>query len=227
MKPRALTVIAGPNGSGKSTLTNYLIAQGVDFGRYINADELAKNHGLYDDFGMKAAQKLADDAREECLLKHINFSFETVMSHESKPLFMARAKAAGYNVTLFFVATENPEINLARVKARVALGGHNVPEDRIVARYWRSIDLLSQAILSTNRTVIFDNSLPGSLEGLSALRPVIEANCYEKSLSVEFIAPVPKWAKSALNFEKQGAVPWLERRTRTQLHYQLPIQTET
>lgn len=41
---------------------------------------------------------------------------------------------------------------------RVNNGGHSVPEDKIVSRYKRSLDLLAQAISLTNRAYIFDNS---------------------------------------------------------------------
>jgi predicted ABC-type ATPase len=56
------------------------------------------------------------------------------------------------------VATEDPEINVSRVRNRVALGGHPVPEDKIVSRYHRSLELLIDAIRHTNRAYIFDNS---------------------------------------------------------------------
>ncbi|HEY3762032.1 MAG TPA: hypothetical protein VGN23_09825 [Verrucomicrobiae bacterium] len=56
------------------------------------------------------------------------------------------------------MATDDPAINLSRVRNRVKLGGHTVPEDRIVSRYHRSLDLLMDAIRHTNRTYIFDNS---------------------------------------------------------------------
>ncbi len=49
-------------------------------------------------------------------------------------------------------------INILRVQRRVSLGGHSVPEDKIIARYIRPLDLLVDAIRHTNRAYIFDNS---------------------------------------------------------------------
>lgn len=59
---------------------------------------------------------------------------------------------------MYFVATEDPEINVARVQHRVETGGHAVPHDKIVSRYARSLDLLSEAVTFANRAYIFDNS---------------------------------------------------------------------
>ena len=100
----------------------------------------------------------ADFIRYQLLKQGQSFTFETVMSSADKVLFLAKAKELGYKTYLYFVATENPSINLERIKNRVKNGGHNVPEDKVIARYHRSLDLLLDAIKQTNRTYIFDNS---------------------------------------------------------------------
>lgn len=63
-----------------------------------------------------------------------------------------------FRTYLYYVATEDPMINILRVQRRVSLGGHSVPEDKIIARYIRPLDLLVDAIRHTNRAYIFDNS---------------------------------------------------------------------
>jgi predicted ABC-type ATPase len=40
----------------------------------------------------------------------------------------------------------------------VNLGGHPVPEDKIVTRYHRSLGLLMDAIRQSDRAYVFDNS---------------------------------------------------------------------
>ena len=80
------------------------------------------------------------------------------MSHPSKVELLAQAQARGYRTYLYFVATDDPAINISRVRNRVKLGGHEVPEDRIEKRYHRSLELLMSAIRHTNRAYIFDNS---------------------------------------------------------------------
>jgi len=153
-----LVVIAGPNGSGKTTLTHRLREQGVDFGEYINPDDIAASlQGLYDR-RVRAAQKIADERRDACVRERRSFSFETVMSHASKIDIMRAARDAGFHVTLYFVGTEDPRINIARVSNRVSLGGHDVPHERIVSRYLKTMDALMNAVEVVDQAFLIDNS---------------------------------------------------------------------
>jgi predicted ABC-type ATPase len=196
-------VIAGPNGSGKSTLTQYLLESGVDFGTYINPDEIALTLEMPEPERSKQAQAVADFKRESCLQGRLSFSFETVMSHPSKVEIMLRAHDAGYDVTLFFVATSDPEINVRRVENRVATGGHNVPHDRIRSRYERSLSYLLHAALVARRTVVFDNSalvnlprrasFPGAKAGLRPVAEVIRADDNHYIVTLE--EDVPEWVQ--------------------------------
>jgi|APGre2960657444_1045066.scaffolds.fasta_scaffold17452_3 predicted ABC-type ATPase len=99
-----------------------------------------------------------DFLSQRLLAQKSSFTLETVMSHPGKVALLTQAQAAGYRNYLYFVATDDPAINISRVHNRVMLGGHAVPEDRIVQRYHRSIALLMEAIRQTNRAYIFDNS---------------------------------------------------------------------
>ena len=104
------------------------------------------------------AALVADFLRHKLLGMQVSFTFETVMSSRDKIEFMRKAQEAGYKVYLYFIATEDPEINVDRVRFRAANGGHPVPEDRIRARYERSLALLDEALTHTNRAYLFDNS---------------------------------------------------------------------
>lgn len=93
--------------------------------------------------------------------RHLNcnkLTFETVMSHPSKLDFIRKAKENGYRIYLYFVALDNPELGIARVKARVLQGGHDVPDQKIIDRYERTMNLLLEAIKLSDRSFIFDNS---------------------------------------------------------------------
>lgn len=107
------------------------------------------------------ASVAADFIRKKLLEKRVSFSFETVMSSPDKIELLERARLLGYRTYLYYIATEDPEINIARVKSRVHLGGHDVPKDKIVSRYARSLDLLLPAIRQSNRAYLFDNSRHG------------------------------------------------------------------
>jgi predicted ABC-type ATPase len=107
------------------------------------------------------ASVAADFLRQKLLQKRVSFSFETVMSSPDKVALLKQAQSLGYRTYLYYIATEDPSINVARVKARVNLGGHDVPEDKIVSRYARSLDLLLPAVKHTHRAYLFDNSRHG------------------------------------------------------------------
>lgn len=101
---------------------------------------------------------LVDFLRHKYLDTHQSFTFETVMSSDDKIGIMKKAQQKGYKTYLYYVATENPDINLLRIHQRVQMGGHSVPSNKVVSRYFRSLDLLSEAIKYSNRAFIFDNS---------------------------------------------------------------------
>jgi len=104
------------------------------------------------------ASVIADFIRHKLLAARASFTFETVMSSPDKVDFLRKAKEHGFRTYLYFVATEDPAINISRVANRVAAGGHPVPEEKIISRYYRSLDLLSEAVRYTDRAYIFDNS---------------------------------------------------------------------
>lgn len=163
-----LLVIAGPNGSGKTTLRQGLEASGIALPHHIDPDQIAATIEGDAQERSRAAQRVADDRRTRFLSERRSFSFETVLSHPSKIAFMRAARAAGYLVILYFVATADPLVNIARVADRVAKGGHDVPEDRVRARYERSLGLLATAAREADRVYVFDNSGCGDERRLCA-----------------------------------------------------------
>ena len=101
---------------------------------------------------------MAEFLRHYLLRSNQTLTFETVMSHPSKLEFLREARQLGYRVYLYFVATNDPLVNIARVKARVAKGGHPVSAEKIIERYYRTLALLRPALKLTDRAYIFDNS---------------------------------------------------------------------
>jgi predicted ABC-type ATPase len=104
------------------------------------------------------ASVISDFIRQRLIDKQVSFTFETVMSHISKVEIMKEARARGYRTYLYFVSTENPDINIDRVAIRVQEGGHPVDPPTVRARYQRSLNLLSEAVFASDRAYIFDNS---------------------------------------------------------------------
>ena len=128
IKPEII-VFAGPNGSGKSTITGVAYTKGIRY--YINADEIKRSTLCSD---IEAARK-AESLREEALQERKDFIFETVLSTERNLNLLKRAKEQGYFIRCIYVLTNNPKVNILRVRARVDDGGHDVPEDKIMSRY--------------------------------------------------------------------------------------------
>jgi predicted ABC-type ATPase len=104
------------------------------------------------------ASVTADFLRQKLLAAKKSLTIETVMSHPGKVELLKTAQELGYRTYLYFIATEDPAINVSRVASRVRQGGHPVPEDKIVKRYHASLNLLIDAIRHTNRAYLFDNS---------------------------------------------------------------------
>ena len=88
-----------------------------------------------------------------------SFSQETVFSHPSKVAALKSAEEAGYRTYLYFVATSDIAINIARIASRVQSGGHSVPEDKVVARAKRTLDNIGAALPFCSRAFFFDNSM--------------------------------------------------------------------
>jgi predicted ABC-type ATPase len=131
------------------------------------------------------AALLVDFIRNLLIERKATLSFETVMSHPSKKDILRFALDNGYACNLHFVTTVSPIINIARVKDRVQKGGHDVPEDRIRSRYLKSLELLSEIIPVTKRTVLYDNS--GKVYR-------IIATIYDgKLITLHDALPLPKW----------------------------------
>ena len=104
------------------------------------------------------AADIAEFIRQRLLAEGISFTYETVMSHPDKIKFLKAAKNSGYRVYLYFVSTEDPEININRVNIRVAQKGHDVLNNIIKDRYYKSLKNLKSAVKESSRAFIFDNS---------------------------------------------------------------------
>lgn len=132
------------------------------------------------------ASDIASFIREELLEQQQSFAFETVFSHESKLQFMKKAKSLGYKVYFYFLATDDPEININRVNVRVDKKGHAVDPKKIIQRYYRSLDLLYDAVKTSSRSYIFDNS--GRYFELIA-----EVEDGRKVEILDFVRQTPNW----------------------------------
>ena len=159
-----LIVVAGPNGSGKTTVTRELLShRWLDGVAVINPDEIAQ-HTFGDWNSQEAVLQAAQAAkaeREEALACRRSIAFETVFSAPDKPEYVWRALDAGFFVRFFFVCTDSPTINAARVAKRVMEGGHKVEIGKIIDRYAKSVANAAAILPFVDRGYVYDNSVDG------------------------------------------------------------------
>lgn len=110
------------------------------------------------DINSYIAADIAEFFRQSLLENGVSFTYETVMSHAGKVSFMELAQQKGYRVYLYYIATNDPDININRVQIRRAQKGHDVSPDIIKKRYYKSLEHLKQAVANTDRAFLFDNS---------------------------------------------------------------------
>lgn len=149
LKPEII-VFAGPNGSGKSSVTKLskVILP------YINADDI-KCSTLCTD--LEAAKK-AEALRNQLIENKRGFTFETVMSTDRNLNLLKKAKEKGFFIRCIYVLTIDPNINIFRVQSRKMAGGHDVPKEKILSRYYKALNLLPDLIEICDVCHIYDNS---------------------------------------------------------------------
>lgn len=96
--------------------------------------------------------------RDLMIEQNKSFSFETVMSHPSKIEEIKFLISKGYKAYFYFICIDDPDVNIARVKNRVDKGGHNVSDEKIEDRYFRTLELVHKVIPICYRAYLFDNS---------------------------------------------------------------------
>ncbi|MCZ8251726.1 MAG: zeta toxin family protein [Hylemonella sp.] len=191
-----LYLIAGPNGAGKTTLYRALLLTGTlpADAEFVNADHHEALHlqHIPDPLARsKAAQAWAEARRAELLQTGQSFVSETVFSHPSKLALITEAQAQGYFVMLLVVALEDPQQLLERVAQRVREGGHAVPQERILARYPRTLAHLTRAVRLADAAVLYDSQdvTPGAHTAVALCK---------KAWTQELVQPLPGWAQRVL-----------------------------
>ena len=186
-------MLAGPNGAGKSTLYRALAAQALidPSAEFVNADLYEAEHLQHmpdPAIRSNAAREWADARREALLDAGISFTSETVFSHPSKIALIQSARERGFIVVLIVVGLDDTETLLARVARRVQHGGHDVPRERILERYPRTLMNLRSAVKLANVAFLYDSTSPHRLV----------ATC-EEGACIQQDDRVPNWAKTVLD----------------------------
>ena len=157
-KPQA-TIFAGTNGTGKTTLYYQELENGKEFGYRINIDEFVSSFGDWRETKDQIrASKIAIRLREQYIKERKDFNIETTLCGNSILSLFKELKEKGYFIALYYIGLDNPEIAKERVKIRVKKGGHNVEENKIEERYYKSLKNLEVVLPFWGKLIIFDNS---------------------------------------------------------------------
>ncbi|MDD5692161.1 MAG: zeta toxin family protein [Candidatus Omnitrophica bacterium] len=160
MKNKNVYIIAGPNGSGKTTFATMFLPDYVKCPNFVNADLIAQGLAPFEprNAAIKAGRLVLQQIWEFSR-RGVDFGFETTLSGKSYVSLLSDLRANGYSLHLFFLWIPSPELALARIKERVADGGHDVPADDVRRRFRRGIsnffNLYEQLLDSW---MLFDNS---------------------------------------------------------------------
>jgi len=188
-------IVAGAPGSGKSTLLP-LSAFEVKF---FNADDHAakRNGGSYRAIPQSIRDLVNLDFAAfvaEQIQHHESFAVETTLRTDITLLQAAQARRAGFQTKMFYIATESIAINLRRVIARAAGGGHSAPEKALRKIHDGSYATFALAIAgvgeSLDQLTVFDNSKPAEY-----LRPAFRLTASENGILSLESALVPEYLK--------------------------------
>lgn len=181
-----VVAVTGPNGAGKTTFyLAHLKPAGL---RFINADVLANEL----DMEPYTAARVAGSLRSALVEQGESFVFETVFSDPvfDKLAFLKDSVVRGYTVLLCFVGNSGPEVSEQRVAMRVSQGGHDVPSDKLITRYPRTLANLQAAIRELPNVWVFDND--------DLREPFRKVAMFENGHRVCEGKPIPKWLRRIL-----------------------------
>jgi predicted ABC-type ATPase len=161
-KPKRILILAGPNGAGKTTFAREFLPTEAFCRTFINADLIAA--GL-SPFAPERVAVRAGRLMLQMIAEHVqrgeSFAFETTLAGRNYGRSIPTWRAAGYRVTLFFLALPSAEIAIDRVAERVRQGGHGIPREVIRRRF--AAGLANFETLYKSRVddwVLYDNSGP-------------------------------------------------------------------
>ena len=155
-----LYIISGCNGAGKTTASYSLLPEMLDCKEFVNSDEFAKSLSPFDpsQASIQASRYMLLKVRY-LLKRNEDFAVETTLATRTLLKIVKAAQDAGYTVTLLYFWLNSPELAIARVKARVEAGGHNIPEETIRRRYNVGIDYFFNIYSPiSERWILADNS---------------------------------------------------------------------
>jgi predicted ABC-type ATPase len=192
-------VLAGTNGAGKSSLGGAVVErQGVEF---FDPDVAARrirerNPGLSQAEANSAAWHEGRRLLERAITEGLGYAFETTLGGATMTALLERALATGLQVRVWYVGLTSPELHLARVRARVARGGHDIPEADIRRRFHAGRLNLVRLLPRLTELRVYDNSEEADPRAGIAPAPVLLLHRVRGKIATSCdLARTPQWAK--------------------------------
>lgn len=198
-KPASILVIAGTNGAGKSSVAGAAFRERG--GDYFNPDEATRRiqdtiPGIDPATANSEAWLQGKRLLEAAIAARRTFAFETTLGGNTIVALLERAHDAGLEVRVWYVGLEGAELHIARVAARVAAGGHAIPEEKIRERYRKSRGNLVRLLPRLSELRLFDNSAAGDPKVGIEPRPRLILSMRDGRIQETCdISEVPEWAK--------------------------------
>jgi predicted ABC-type ATPase len=197
--PAGIYVLAGPNGAGKSSIGGAILE--ASGGQYFNPDEQTRrvlaqgrivDAGEANSFVWHQMVRALDRAIDERAF----FAFETTLGGSTITGKLLDAAQQGADVRIWYVALASADAHIARVRVRVATGGHDIDDDRIRARYVTSRLHLIELLPYVSELYVYDNSVEIGIADDDVPEPLLILHMLGKSI-VECcdLSDVPAWAK--------------------------------
>jgi len=192
-------VLAGTNGAGKSSVVGAAIREkGAD---YFNPNEVTRrirsaNPHMSERDANIAAWHVGKRLLEKAIAKRLVFAIETTLGGATIASLLLGALAKGIEVRIWYVALATPELHIARVRARVSKGGHDIPENTIRRRYQRSRVNLIRLLPQLTELRVFDNSVEADPDAGAAPAPLLVLHMVNGTVAEMCdLSRVPDWAK--------------------------------
>ena len=155
-----MIIIAGPNGAGKTTFAQEFLPKEAGCPDFINVDLIAQGLSPFDpDKAALQAGKLMLSQIARKVSRRQSFAFETTLSGRNYARRIPQWRQAGYHIKLIFLSLPSADLAVARVKTRVAQGGHNVPPEVVRRRFDAGLrNFRSIYCTIVDSWVLYDNS---------------------------------------------------------------------
>jgi predicted ABC-type ATPase len=195
-------VLAGTNGAGKSSLIGAIIErQGVEFFNPDAAARRIREHtpAISQAEANSAAWHQGRRLLERAIAERATFAFETTLGGVTMTALLERALAEGLDVRVWYMGLGSPELHVARVRARVARGGHDIPEADIRRRFHDGRLNLVRLLPRLTELRVYDNSEEADPRAGRAPSPVLLLHMVRGKIAASCaLAQTPQWAKLIL-----------------------------